>query len=90
MTSASQPARNLRERHDVVQRMRAWLDASERQEEYDVDVLGQIFRVLPGVFSPHFSSETTFYAERLLESRAPDTPAEFDADVGVPQAALAL
>lgn len=65
-SAVSREVRNLRERHSVVQRMQAWLDEAQRQSEYDVEVLGEVFRVQPGVFSPRFYPETEFYAQHVL------------------------
>lgn len=71
MTSVGEPGGDRRERHDLVRRMRAWLDATQRGDEYDVEVLGAGFTVLPGVFSPRFYSETEFYAEHVLAALRP-------------------
>lgn len=51
--------------------MQAWLDETQRDHEYDVEVLGAEFTVLPGVFSPRYYSETEFYASHVLTALRP-------------------
>lgn len=61
----------MSERRDVVERMQAWLDATQHIGEHEVTVLGRVFVVPPGVFSPRYYPETGFYAAHVLEAVRP-------------------